>query len=256
MINRRTAMVGSATLGAAACVSRPVMAATAKTEVVMLGTIHGAHRTSKRYSLNVLRRVITASRPAVVIAEIPPDRLAAARAGFASTGRVTEPRVSVFPEYVDVLFPLTRTLDFDIVAAAGWTQQLSDFREAALARIENDPARAAQWRTHQNAYATYERMVASRGDDPQFIHSDDYDALVKKAQTPYQRLFDKDLGAGAWTPINEAHYALIAGGLDAIRGQGKRVVITFGSWHKYWVLAGLRARSDVTLIDPRPLFRG
>jgi hypothetical protein len=107
-------------------------AANEKTRVVMIGTIHGDHKTSTRYSLDVLRRVLIAIKPDQILTEIPPERVAQAFAGFRATGRVTEPRVSVFPEYVDVVFPLTRSQTFTLVGVAGWTQALSDERSAAL----------------------------------------------------------------------------------------------------------------------------
>jgi hypothetical protein len=78
--------------------------------------------------------------------------------------------------------------------------------------------------------------------------------LVERAQTPYQRFFDNDLGPGAWTPINQAHYKLIANALDQVKGRGLNIAITFGSWHKYWILRELAKRNDVTIVDPKPYF--
>src|SRR3546814_4171548 len=107
-------------------------------------------------------------------------------------GKVTEPRTAVCPEYVDVAFPLTRELGFEIVGTAGWTQAIADERQAALARIEHDPARAQQWAEHLAAYSAFQRATLGRADDPLFIHSSEYDRLVERAQTPYQRYFDAD----------------------------------------------------------------
>ena len=83
-----------------------------KNKVIMLGMIHSGHVDSERYGLPVLDKVLRAIDPDYVITEIPPDRLAKAAAGFAATGAVTEPRVLRFPEYNDVLFPLTKEMDF------------------------------------------------------------------------------------------------------------------------------------------------
>ena len=166
----------------------------------------------------------------------------------------TEPRTAVFPEYVDVAFPLTRELGFEIVGTAGWTQSIADERQAALARIERDPARDGQWAEHLAAQAEYSRRIAGRADDPLFIHSAEYDRMVERAQSPYQRHFDADLGAGGWTRINQAHNALINAELDRISGQGLTAMITFGAWHKYMILRSLEQRQDIELLDPRPLF--
>ena len=77
------------------------------TEVIVIGTIHGTHRTSTRYSTDVLRRLLIAMRPEFVLTEIAPNRFEAAMTEFRATGKITEPRVLRFPEHVDVLFPLT-----------------------------------------------------------------------------------------------------------------------------------------------------
>ena len=90
--------------------------------------------------------------------------------------------------------------------------------------------------------------------NPRGIHSDRYDAIVAEGMEPHNRLWNDDLGAGGWDNINAAHYALIARALDAHRGEGKRFVITFGAWHKYWLLEQLRERDDVVVLDPLDYF--
>lgn len=260
---RRTAMLSS--LGAfgalgtgsqtvSGCAAGEPPAKGALTRVTVLGLIHSDHRTSERFSLDVVRDAIREVNPQVILTEIPPDRIEEARRGFREAGKVTEPRTRVFPEYTDVVFPLTRELDFTIVGTAGWTQQLADARTAALKRIENDPARAAQWAQHRAAQAAYSRALAGRGDDPRFIHTRDYDVLVQNAQTPYQIYFDPDLGPGGWTRINAAHTALINDALDTLSGQGLSVLVTFGAWHKHMIERSLLGRRDIALADAGALF--
>ncbi len=226
-----------------------------KTIVYVVGTIHSDHLDSTDYSLAILERAIRKANPDQIIAEIPPDRLAEAWRGFRKNGVVSEPRVRIFPEYRDVIFPLSKSMKFEIVPAAGWTQQLSDYRDKALNRISKDPARAAQWRAHQTAQAAYSRAVGARDDDPLYIHTAQYDALVKAAQNPYETYFEEDLGQGGWKTINAAHIRLINKALDRISGQEKTVWITFGSWHKYMILKDLMTRKDVILADSRSLFQ-
>jgi hypothetical protein len=43
------------------------------TQVVLLGTQHGAHKTSANYSLEVLRRVLVTIKPAAILIEQPPE---------------------------------------------------------------------------------------------------------------------------------------------------------------------------------------
>ncbi len=224
------------------------------TRLTILGTIHSTHRQSRSYSLDVLREAIIEAKPDVILTEIPPDRIAEAKRSFAETGEVTEPRTKVFPEYTDVVFPLSREMDFEIRATAGWTREIADNRRAALRRVENDPSRADEWAEHLAARQNYSRELAGRGDDPAFIHTDEYDAIVERAQTPYQRYFDADLGAGGWTQINRAHTDLIHSALDSVTGQGLNALVTFGSWHKYMIKQSLAVRDDIELLDASMLF--
>ncbi|MCA9290086.1 MAG: hypothetical protein KDA25_03095 [Phycisphaerales bacterium] len=220
------------------------------TQVVVLGTIHGQHRTSELYGTAQLSEMIRQLRPTRVLCEIPPDRFMVALDEFERTGTVTEARVSQFPEYVDVLFPLTKEMDFDIIPCAAWTQAMSDERAAALARLRTE--RPEDSATVQEAQQQAERRIAAGGDpnDPRWIHTRPYDDIVRAGMTPYAALFDVDLGAGGWTAINEAHWALLSAALDDAKDTGERVVIMFGAWHKYWILDRLHERPDVLVIDP------
>ncbi len=260
---RRSAIFGglatvTAASGASAALSGCGAAKSSHTEeltkITVLGAIHGRHRDSERYSLGVLEKAIRRAAPDIVISEIPPDRIAEAQRSFAETGEVTEPRTRVFPELTDVVFPLSQEMGFTIAAGAGWTREIADARASALAAIEVDRARAAQWAEHQAARQEYSRALQGRDDDPAFIHTPEYDAAVQRAQTPYQVYFDPDLGPGGWTQINRAHTDLIEHTLDTVRGQGLKVLVIFGSWHKYMIERALMLRSDVDRIDPLSLF--
>jgi DNA-binding beta-propeller fold protein YncE len=218
-------------------------------EVIVVGTIHGEHRSSKRYSLDVLRSLVRAIRPDFVLAEISPNRFDKAHEQFLAGQPITEPRVRVFPEYVDVMFPLSKEMGFQIVPTAGWNQPMHTFRNEALKRLAQDPARAAEWKAYQEAQAKSEAAVKAGGgpDDPRYLHSDAYDAALEIELKVYST-FDKDLGPGGWETINAAHYANIARALDAHRGEGKRFLITYGAGHKGWFLRQLRQRSDIKLL--------
>ena len=163
--------------------------------------------------------------------------------------------MKVFPEYVDAIFPLLNEMDFQIIATAGWTAEMNDYRRRRLREISNDPARASQWQEHQAATKRMNETIAAMdGDDnPRAIHTDEYDAIVDEGlRGPYNTYFNDDLADGGWDNINAKHYALIAKHLDSIRGQGKRVLVTFGAGHKGWFLRELRRRDDVTLLEVGP----
>ena len=224
------------------------------TRVYVMGVIHGRHRESDSYSLDALRSAVRKAAPEIVLSDIAPDRIDKATTSFRETGEVDEPRTEVFPEYTDVVFPLSEELDFRIVGTAGWTRKIADNRREALKAIEDDPARADQWAAHQEALREYSRRVAGRGDDPLFIHTEEFDRLVEASRTPYQQYFDDDLGPGGWTAINAAHTDLINSALESISGQGLTALIMFGTAHKYMILNSLEGRRDIKLLDTRDLF--
>jgi hypothetical protein len=222
--------------------------------VAVIGAIHGQHRSSERYSLDVLRDAIVKFDPDIVLVELPPERFAIASANFGKYGEVRESRADDFPELTDVLFPLRQTLGFTMIPVAAWTPEIAADRRAVEKRLATDPARAKDWSAYQAAIQLYGKAVSGRSDDPHFIHSKAFDAAVEARQESYERLFGDDLGAGGWRAINAAHLANINAALDAVTGQEKRVLILFGAWHKYKIVEELAARQDVFLIEAAPLF--
>lgn len=225
-----------------------------KTEVLVLGMIHGGHRTSENYSLDTLRAIIRAYKPDDVCVEIPPNRLPTAMRQWRESRTITEPRTRVFPEYVDVLFPLLDDMKFAVIPTAGWSSEMNDFRREALRVIQNDPARAEQWSEYRSSMERMGREIAAlgAGDDPRVIHSPGYDAAIRRAYGgPYNKYFNDDLDDGGWDNINAKHWGLIEGHLDRVRGAGRRVLVTFGGAHKYWFLERLAERGDVEIIDPQ-----
>lgn len=222
--------------------------------VTVIGAIHGQHRSSNDYSLDVLRRAIVRFDPDIILVELPPDRFAIASANFDQYGEVRESRADDFPELTDVVFPLRKDLGFTMIPVAAWTAKIAAGRRATEKRLEQDPGRANDWVEYQSAAKAYGKAVSGRSDDPAFIHSSAYDAAVKTRQETYERLLGDDLGAAGWRAINAAHLANINAALDKVTGQEKRVLILFGAWHKYKIREALAARSDAFLVDPMPLF--
>ena len=84
-------------------------------EVLVLGAIHSGHKTDSVYNTVYLDKLIREIKPDYILAEIPPDRMQEAMEGFKRDDSISEPRVMRFPEYVDVVFPLSKELDFEII---------------------------------------------------------------------------------------------------------------------------------------------
>ena len=222
-----------------------------KNEVIVLGMIHRNHRTSERYGIEYLTNLIKEINPDYILTEIPPDRFPAAIKEYQETDTITESRVRVFPEYVDVVFPLTKEMGFEIIPTAGWTKPMADARRQRLQEISQDTAWAERWARYQEAgdLADSAMTILEPSDDPYIIHTDAFDSAVDIQFGVYNELFNDELGPGGWDNINEAHYGYIEEALNTHTGEGKRILITYGSAQKGWFLRQLRQREDIALLD-------
>ncbi len=225
-----------------------------KNEVLILGTIHSGHFTDSIYTTNYLDKLIRKIKPDYILAEIPPDRIKEAMRGFKRDDSISEPRVMRFPEYTDVVFPLSKEMDFKIIATAGWTKPMADERTAKLKAISQDSARAADWKAYLEGNRLSDSMYQStrKVNDPYFIHTNSYDSIQDIALQPYNRLFNEELGLGGWENINIAHYWNIEKALEKHRYEGKRFLIIYGAGHKGWFLRQLRKRDDIKLLQMKP----
>ncbi len=230
-----------------------------RNEVLVLGLIHSGHRTQKEFSIDVLTKLIRDINPDVILTEIPPDRFPKAMKEFTELDTIMEPRVIRFPEYVDVIFPLTKEMDFDIIPTAGWTREMADARSKKLREISQDSSRVEEWTAYTNANKKADSLMEASGRryDPYWINSDAYDEAAEVRLGTYNELFNDELGPGGWDNINESHYSYIANALDSLTNQNKRILITYGAGHKGWFLRALKKRDDIRLVTlqelvPRP----
>lgn len=225
-----------------------------KNEVLVLGTIHSGHLTEDVYNIEKLTAIIKEINPDVILTEIPPNRFKAAMEGFKKDDSISEPRVMRFPEYTDVIFPLSKTMDFEIIPTAGWTAIMASERSKKLQAISKDSTRIDDWNEYTAANKLTDSLMNATGrrDDPAFIHTNTYDSIYNIRLSTYNKLFNEELGLGGWDNINIAHYWNIEKALQKYKYQGKRILITYGAGHKVWFLNELRKRDDITLLELQP----
>ena len=225
-----------------------------KNEVLVLGTIHSGHHTDSVYTIAYLDKLIRAIQPDYILAEIPPDRMKAAMDGFKKDDSISEPRVMRFPEYVDVIFPLTKEMDFEIIPTAGWTKPMADERSSKLRAISKDSSRVDDWKAYTVANKRSDAVYKAtrKVNDPYFIHTHTYYSIQDIALQTYNHLFNVELGLGGWENINIAHYWNIEKALEKHRYEGKRFLIVYGAGHKGWFLRQLRKRDDIQLVEMKP----
>ncbi len=225
-----------------------------KNEVLVLGTIHSGHLTEEVFNIEKLTAIIKEINPDIILTEIPPNRFQTAIDGFKKDDSISEPRVMRFPEYTDVIFPLSKTMDFEIIPTAGWTSIMANERTKKLQDISKDSTRIADWTEYINANRLTDSLMEQTGrrNDPAFIHTDTYDSIYNISLSTYNKLFNEELGLGGWDNINIAHYWNIEKALQQYKYQGKRILITYGAGHKVWFLKELRKRDDITLLELQP----
>jgi hypothetical protein len=221
----------------------------ANNEVIVIGTIHSQHKSSKDYSLEIFRKMIEALKPDVVLAEVPPDRFEIATAQYNKHHKISEPRVVQYPEFAEVIFPLKDSLHFDLIPVSAWTEKMATDREERLEEIKYDTNRSEDWQKYiaarEKTTALFDAFM------PEFdflkIHTPRFDEIMEIELKVFNELFNEDLGDGGWDNINNAHYALIHKALENITD--KKVLIIFGAGHKGWLIRKLKERDGITLLS-------
>ena len=116
-----------------------------KNEVLVLGAIHSGHLTDSMYNTTYLEKLIREIKPDYILTEIPPHLFETAMEGFKRDDSISEPRVMRFPEYTEVIFPLTKEMGFEIIPTAGWTRSMNLERRQKLMTISQDSTRVDDW---------------------------------------------------------------------------------------------------------------
>jgi hypothetical protein len=233
-----------------------VAAREGKTEVAILGAIHGSHLKSKAYSVATVIATIRNYRPDVVLVEVPPDLFAPSVARIDRTGFATTRAdlaglkwIGSFPEIYRGVIPLRKEMGYEVVPVSGWTPQASADRTAFWKGPAKRPPYPDRRRLY-DAVAAAVKQIHTRErstENPAFVNSRHYADLYQLERTLWSACFDDGLGAGGEVAINRAHWARISAALDAHRG--RRVLIVYGAAHRYWFLRELAKRDDVTLLD-------
>lgn len=216
-------------------------------DVVVIGTPHAEYLSSGGDDFRDLDAVLRALEAEVVLCQIPPERFLEAWQQFTLTGRVADPHVRRFPEYEKVLFPLAQEGRFILVPCSGWMAETIAHRDAQLEQWRT--TRPADTREVERGLGRAENRLLLEGlrFDSMRVHTPLFDDIVREGLTPYERLFDRDLGPGGWAEINEAHFVLISTTLDDLAGRGLRVAVVFGAEHKYRLRELLRRQKRIQL---------
>lgn len=224
-----------------------------RTEVVILGTMHGAHLTSQRFSLQVVHDIVERVAPDVVLVEIPPDRFEASLEELDALGEaaakdsITDSWLRSFPELWAVVLPQRQRLGYEVVPVSGWKPRVSQDRKAYWDANPNGPASSSYREAQQRFVEARKRNRAS--ENPCWVNGPEYLELAGAARRALAEAADSELGEAAVMRINEAHWRGIGAAIETHRRQ--RILLVYGARHRWYTQPRIQALEDVTLLDVR-----
>ena len=217
------------------------------TEVAILGTLHRGHETSTHYGLAEVEAVIRAANPDVVMLEVPPHLFPSVVE--ACTGGPVTPEAAVFatsyPEVCEVAIPLQASMGYTMLPISGWTESVSEDREAYYATHPIGPG------TREYILAQHRSQAAQLDNDmwenPAWVNGEEYLALSSDEGRWLSYFAEEDLGDAGELRLNSRHAGLM---LDGIREHvGERILVMFGARHRYFLLGAAEASNLATIVD-------
>jgi hypothetical protein len=204
-------------------------------DVFVVSTLYSRHKAVPTYGLAVLRQVIEAVRPEVLLLDVTPTEL---RMRKVWPGKV---------EYTDVIFPYldsTGTLAFGSEPDEALFKQLTGaVGQAYKAFGERNPAGAKA--LDELKQATY-RAMATGWSSAADVNSEKTDALVAAMREIEEGLVGPE-AARVQFQWDQHHAERLR---DAVRAHGgKRVLMLVGIESRYRVLQNLRSAGDVRPVE-------
>ncbi len=210
-------------------------------EVIVLATLHQIHGDTPGYSFEVLSRAIEGLAPDVLCVEVRADRLA---------GRLPE---QTKQEYPAVIYPLIDRHHYRVYpmepSEPEFSALIQPYLAANQAFAEANPAEAeALGKYNAGVYAGLRAYWTS----PARVNDDVTDAVLHGKHALQQAM----IGAGertGWQAWNQHFLAVVT--RAAAENPGKRIVVTVGVEHAYWLREHLRGVSGVRLLDAAGLLQ-
>lgn len=210
-----------------------------KSEIFVLATLHQYHATSKYYSFETLSRIIEGLHPDILAVELTPADLASRK----EQKTKQEYQKSIFP-LIDKHKYLTVPLE---PSEPEFTRLVSLIRESDKDLSEKSPGKAEAFSKYVDTLYDY---LFKTWDSPMSVNSKCTDALFEVKHNYQNSIYD-DRQTKGWEGWN-THF------LDTIletaqKNKGKRIVVTVGAEHAYWLREKLRANRSITLLEANDL---
>ncbi|HEY8562920.1 MAG TPA: hypothetical protein VIL74_21255 [Pyrinomonadaceae bacterium] len=212
-----------------------------KPEVFVLSTLHQHHAESKYYSFETLSKIVEKLRPDVLAVELTPADLASRR------DQKTK------QEYQKSIFPLVDRHRFKTVAMEPaepkFSEMVSLIRDSEKDLKEKTPEKAAAFSLYVETLYDY---LFEFWDSPRAVNSARTDAFFEVKHEYQNALFDERQKRG-WENWN-AHF--LSQILDVAKtNPGKRVVVTVGAEHSFWLRKRLRENEEVKFLEAEKILK-
>jgi hypothetical protein len=210
--------------------------------VVVLGTLHQMHAQVPAYDNTALGRAIEHLKPDVLCVELQPDDLA------------TRPAEKTKQEYPAVIYPLIDRHHYRIYAMEPaeplYSTILAPYRGTTEAFHAAQPVQAEAFGKYADGlYA----VLKTHWSSPAAVNDEATDAALRAKHVLQEALMGPGEHAG-WEAWNNHFLQVI---LRAAReNPGRRIVVTVGAEHGYWLRERLRDTAGVTLLDTPTALQG
>lgn len=210
-----------------------------KSEIFILATLHQYHATSKYYSFETLSRIIEGLHPEILAVELTPTDL------------VSHKEQKTKQEYQKSIFPLIDKHKYLTVplepSEPDFTRLVSLIRESDKDLSEKSPGKADAFSKYVDSLYDY---LFKTWDSPLSVNSNCTDALFEVKHN-YQNAIYDDRQKQGWEGWNTHFLEKILE--TAQKNKGKRIVVTVGAEHAYWLREKLRANGSITLLEANEL---
>ena len=206
-----------------------------KTEIFVLSTLHQFHAESSYYSFETLSRIIENLRPNILAVELTPADLESRK------------EQKTKQEYPQSIFPLIDKHKYRAIplepAEPKFSEIVSLIRDSEKALREKSADRAEAFSLYNKTLYDY---LFKFWDSPRAVNSAQTDAFFEIKHDYQNAIYDSRQKQG-WESWN-AHF--LAQILDAAQNNpGRRIVVTVGAEHAYWLRKNLRAEKSVRLLE-------
>lgn len=229
-------------LGAWLSLPAVVAAQPAPATVIVLDTLHQLHAEVPAYDNTMLGRAIEHLKPDVLCVELQPDDL------------TTRPPEQTKQEYPAVIYPLIDRHHSRVYAMEPaeptYSAILTPYRASTVAFDTRQPDQAQAFGSYSDSlYA----VLKAHWTSPAAVNDATTDTALRAKHALQEALIGPAEHAG-WEAWN-GHFLKVI--LRAAReNPGRRIVVTVGAEHGYWLRERLRHSAGLTLLDTPTALRG